>query len=363
MHLTRLYAILTASRFNVLLTDDPGNWPLHAFIHLPTIPFTLILARTRLFDSFPLIIPLFLAWPSSPPVGSVTNKYGGFFTADRAKADGLPALLNWPPTPLMALFLYPVVKIFYRRGLRRLTRWVMGSDPSPSHPIRRVVWALNEDGPAPLRVRIGANIEPAAGPAPAAPLPLNANQAQNANGNAPGALEGEDPPEDPNAVAERTMRVTNASLGRFIGGALLIPVIANRMGSILLRLSRTSPFLQMFLGIRSQYSARGYQPLKLFDIQPGSQWKVLQQFGQGLQAGFSILAGGTPSWNEHDPVWYVKQVLTTLITIAEMIQQVAQHRRIGSLRRGERLPRAPSPVVDEARARIEESEEPIVCRS
>lgn len=222
--------------YNLLLTDDPSNWPWHAFIHLPIIPFSLILSRTRLFDTFPLV-PLFLTWSSSPPVrtsstSSVESKssLSSMWTWPRGTPAPYTPPISWPPTPLMGMVLLPFIRTAYRHLFDRLTKYVMGTLPeSPSRgaagPIRRVIWALNDDGPAPLRVRIGANIQDRNAPGAGA-----AGQQADANANADG--QANDADDNVAAVAERTLRVTTSSLGRFIGGALLIPTISARMGTL-----------------------------------------------------------------------------------------------------------------------------------
>ncbi|OJT05014.1 hypothetical protein TRAPUB_4196 [Trametes pubescens] len=299
--------------FNLLLTDDPSKWPWHAFIHLPVIPFSLILSRTRLFDTFPLV-PLLLTWATSPPVlsspssspSSPSSPATPVFAPSLASLLGLrratdphfvPAL-NWPPTPLMALVLFPALRIAYRRAFDALTRRVMGTpagaETGPAARIRRVVLAMNEDGPAPIRLRIGANMDPPAAN-PAAPNP---------NAPAAAAAAGDEPADDPAGDAERTLHVTTASLGRFVGGALLLPSIAARMGALLLRLSAHSSLLRVLLAVRPRAQIAAPPPRIQLFARPSPSEGVLRQFGGGLLAGFNILCGGTPTWNAHDPVWW-----------------------------------------------------------
>ena len=313
--------------YNVLLTDDPSNWPWHAFVHLPMIPFSLILSRTRLFDTFPLV-PLFLTWSSSPPVRTTSSSAAGASSTSRASRwmwprDGpqpyyAPAL-SWPPTPLMAMVLLPFVRSAYRVLFARLTRYVMGVQPdaagagaapgAAAGPIRRVIWALNGDGPAPLRVQIGANIQQVGGPNAQRRNNGNGNgngNAANANANGGGDGDGDgDAPDDPAAVAERTLHVTTSSVGRFIGGALLIPTISSRMGSLLYRLSKHSALLRAFLAIKER-PAGVPSPMRLFTpgvgAGVGQGAGMLQQVGAGLVAGINVMCGGTPAWNAQDPV-------------------------------------------------------------
>ena len=52
-------------------------------------------------------------------------------------------------------------------------------------------------------------------------------------------------------AAEQQIEVNTTSLGRQIGGALLIPAISSWMGSLLFRLARHSQMLRQFLGIKA----------------------------------------------------------------------------------------------------------------
>jgi hypothetical protein len=51
-------------------------------------------------------------------------------------------------------------------------------------------------------------------------------------------------------AAENTIRVSGTSLGRLIGGALIIPRIPSLMGSLLFWLSKHSVLLRKFLAVR-----------------------------------------------------------------------------------------------------------------
>ncbi|KAH9893983.1 hypothetical protein C8Q73DRAFT_759979 [Cubamyces lactineus] len=298
--------------YNTFLTDDPSKWPWHAFIHLPIIPVSLILSRTRLFDASP-ILPLLVVWAGSPPVDASLASSATFHTSFRnflglsqhGPTPGFMPALNWPPTPLMALILFPMIRTFYRRAFDTLTRWVMGSTTDPDAyvrgRVRRIVWALNGDE-GPIRVRVGANIERAGGEEAVQGQGANAAAAQNA---ARRGEEGEDEPEDPAAAAERTLHVSTASLGRFIGGALLVPTISKHMGALLYRLSQHSTLLRAFLAIRDRPAAPAPSPMRFNLFQPLSNGQgTLGQVGRGLAAGFNILCGGTPTWNTLDPVWW-----------------------------------------------------------
>jgi len=301
---------------NLLLTDDPSNWPWHAYFNLPLIPLSLIFSRTRVLDAFPLV-PLYLAWTSSPPVPTTHSIMTSRWRRSLPATGGYPfaPIINWPPSPLMTMILFPIVTSMYKRYMTKLRHWVMDTEPSPDPRVRRIVWALNEDGPAQLRVQIGANIDPAREPreqgegAPAADAPPAAGENQDE----------EAAPQDPAAVAERTIRVTSGSLGRFIGGALMIPMISNVMGSIIYRLSKRSTILSRFFAINGPHNIRiGTDNFgKWFDEDPGKGKGVVGRIGLGIRLALSLVFGGTRTFAECDPVWWRNSIGLGVFVIAK----------------------------------------------
>ncbi|KAH9943758.1 hypothetical protein B0H21DRAFT_877662 [Amylocystis lapponica] len=258
--------------YDLLLTEDPNNWPWHAYINLPLVPLSLVLSRTRLFDAVP-IVPLFLVWPSSPPVATSTRMVNARWTTEFGKELFPTApVLAWPPSPIFATFLFPIVSGFYRRTFSRLRHWVMGTQPRLRPPVRRVVWAFNDDGPGALRVQVGANI-------------VDEREVRRNDAIA----------NNPAEAAERTMRVTNASMGRFVGGALMMPMISNYMGKLLLRLSHHSDILRKILAAKPPQ--RGY-------MAGACHTNYVQQFGMGIREVVNLICGGTRVWADHDPVWW-----------------------------------------------------------
>ena len=155
---------------------------------------------------------------------------------------------------------------------------MLNSEPSsePSAPI--FPWRLE--------IRFGQDAEDAANEE--APEEENrAEEQQNREG---------DGGQDPVAAAERFQSVSSASVGRFVGGALLIPRISNVMGSLLFRLSKRSDLLRRFLAIRPPLKGR------LDEFIPGEVGPV-KDLGQAAKAVFRVLIGGTRTWTEADPVW------------------------------------------------------------
>jgi hypothetical protein len=307
--------------YDLLLTDDPSNWPWHAFINLPLIPLSLILSRTPLASNILPVVPILLAWPTSTPVGSrdrILLDYhrppsSSFSNTNSTTTDlSIKAPFTaWPPAPtLFGLFLFPVARILYRRFFAQFSHWVLNTKPTPQAHIRRFVWALNEGGP--FRIRIGANVEPEelAQPAPAngqQPLPP---QQQPQPGAQP-AGENPNPADPPDAavVAEHTIRVSGSSLGRLVGGALIIPEIANTMGSLLFRISKHSLLLRRILAIKPPLNLKGAllqtHPFPPYAMDP-KYWNGMSFFrrvGVMFRLVLGAAWGGTKTWMECDPVW------------------------------------------------------------
>lgn len=291
--------------FDLLLTEDPSAWPWHAFINLPLIPISLILSRLPLHSAVMPLVPILLAWPTSTPVASreralldqwrPQSKVYGF--------DGAPRDVwsTWPPSPaFVGLLLLPFARIFYRRCFARLSHWVLKTGPRRRPSVTRFMFALN----APFRIRFGANIEEVQ---PARPRQqeqqggiVNANA--NVNGGAVPQLNGDDGNALVNA-ADHTIHITGSSLGRLVGGALIIPAISSFMGSILFRLSMNSPLLRRFLAIRPSMKQ---VPPALGPWSYPENWNKLspvRQIGVAARLVLSVAWRGTRTWSECDPVW------------------------------------------------------------
>lgn len=293
------YAHISQS-FDLVLTDDPSNWPWHAFINLPLVPMSLIISRTNVLDGFPLV-PLFLAWTTSPPVQTTENLMTARWRRASITGSDRPwgPILSWPPSPLMVSLLFPTIMKFYRSYFGKLRQRVMGQEPTTDAAVRRYVWALNDDRNVQLQVDVNAipDLEQ-----------VRERRRQNANQQGEGNGEQneenqDDPPQDPAAAAERTIRVTTASLGRFVGGALLIPKISNWMGAILFRLSKYSFVLRHFLAIRPPRMGPPEVFGRWFDAQPWSRMTAAKQLGVGMHMALSVMCGGTKTFAECDPVW------------------------------------------------------------
>lgn len=241
---------------------------------------------------------------------------------------------------------------------RRAYAWAYWKVLKASQPVRNDVqrngMRFNE---GPLVIRIMANVDVGdGGNGQAQGGQAQAGQAQagqDAN-NAAGAAGAEDAEDDPDVAAvqaaEQLIEINATSLGRKVGGALLIPAMSSMMGSILLRLSKRSYLLRMFLGIRQDrgghnerswvssllvgdYSGPGSDdsisgrtfsssssypepPLSwsrllsssyssFDDVKPWKSMPRVQQVKTGLQLVLNAFLGGSRMWVDSDPVWYV----------------------------------------------------------
>ncbi|OCH90847.1 hypothetical protein OBBRIDRAFT_729945 [Obba rivulosa] len=312
--------------FSLLLSEDTAQWPWHAYFHLPAIPISLILARAGVHTNFP-VATLLLAWTFSPPVSHpmrdmLTSHLRLIQTDTPApQSEQLVPLFSWPPVPAAVTVLYPLLTKGYRLSFNRLRHWVLGTRPEPKAAVRNYIYDFNDN--APIRVRINHAIipPPRAGAPPGQPAQAPQPQANPAP--EPDAEDEEDAP----AEGARTTRLTNAQIGRFVGGALMIPAIASFMGRILFRLARHSPFLRRFLAIRPPLGARHYRP-------PGglidpAQWRdagLLKQMGLGLRLGVNLACCGTRVWADADPVWWRNSVgLGIFIVIKDCLKLVHEY--------------------------------------
>jgi len=126
--------------------------------------------------------------------------------------------------------------------------------------------------------------------------------------------------DDFGAVAARAIRVTGASLGRLIGGALAMPTIARMMGAVLLRLSHVMPLVRAIIAA-PRLPTPPLPPAPAFSLGAAVSGLVgiwggggagavarpvaVPVFGTGL--GAKVLSGflvTSHEWAASDPVWY-----------------------------------------------------------
>lgn len=333
--------------FDILLTDDPSNWPWHSFINLPLIPLALIFSRLPLKSNVTPLIPLLLAWPTSAPVTrDGLDRIGTALSAGNSSPTGqsgkdlFPLLPHWPPPPfILGLFIFPIVREGYKRLFSPFSKWVLdsttgggehGQGQRGERDMQQVlIGAIAEDEPF-LRIRVNAHLDEDDEPAPPGALPggrANRGPRQGNNGDGPND---NDPNDDDGAgdaavAAENTIRVSGTSLGRLIGGALIIPRISSMMGSLLFWLSTHSVLLRKFLAVRPPLRAAGrigplglttgtgaplgtglsdmLSPRAMFGGRTLAEMGLVKKLGVAGMLGLSVAWRGTYAWAECDPVW------------------------------------------------------------
>ncbi|KAG7098370.1 hypothetical protein E1B28_000328 [Marasmius oreades] len=244
-----------------------------AVINLPLIPIGLVLYRFKpTFNLFPIITAL-LEWSNFQirPVQSNTNTVTDTF-------------LSWPPSPFtVGLVVLPLTRYLYGKCLDRVTRWALGM------PRTEVMNATpEEDRFLTFRVRNGGEEhenrpEAEERPEGEAPRPEGAEPAE------PAEAGNQNPA---NVVAGGASITINASpIGRTIGGALLIPLIAKHMGNLLLRFSKHSEPLRKLLAVRTPGLVSSVSPA------PGTggmKWSLVLR----------TLWGGGQAWTDFEPIWW-----------------------------------------------------------
>ena len=295
--------------FNAILTNDPSNWPWLAYINLPLLPISLISSR---FQASSLIIPLLLIWPPAGPVGEQGRRLFEYWSkpenaARLSQVKSIPTQ-SWPPPPLvLGIIGLPLIRIFYHKFYAHLYLKFMGTPlPAP----RRVRGMNFNEGPFMIRILAGGQEQNPN-------VDLQQQQRQEHQQQNQVAAADEDP--DANAAAaeaaEQLIDVNAASLGRRIGGALIIPSISSFMGDLLFRLSKYSGILRSILGIRPQkISWVDYMlpPLGLHSrlgVLPVDRgWNDLDPY-QKARIGFNVFinafTSGSRTIVESDPVWCV----------------------------------------------------------
>lgn len=308
--------------FDVLLTDDPVNWPWSAYLNLPLIPISLIISRFQSTNS-PTIVPLLLAWPPSFPVGDNSRKrmveyWSKPENVARLGSGGFLLLSRyWPPPPIFfGLIGLPIIRALYRRCYAHAYSKVLGIELPAPRLVERAGLRFDE-GPFVIRIRANLNGDAGADEQDAVdaaqPQPQGQGQQNQAAGAGAGAGEEQ---QDPNVAAveaaEQLIEINASSLGRRVGGALIIPAIANTMGSLLLSISKHSSVLRAVLGIRQRVSGGGnsilypYPPWARLPFALDTKWSdlsLLQQSKFGVRLIMNAFLGGTKTWEELDPVW------------------------------------------------------------
>ncbi|KAF9264099.1 hypothetical protein L218DRAFT_926301 [Marasmius fiardii PR-910] len=280
--------------FDALLTSDPSNWPWTALINLPLIPIGLISYRFKpTYNLFPVISTL-LEWPTFQK----RRVYG-------MKPSNSANILSWPPSPFTVGFIVlPLTRYLYRQCLARFTLWALEVKPRRSSGLEITDNLVNAAGHR-AGIIAGDEVEedrmfmvrfrPGEG-------------GEGAEGADAGAGEGNEGNRNPGNEGGASISVNASPLGRKVGGALLVPFIAKRMGNLLLRLSKHSELLRRFLAVRT----------------PGRISSVLTpSLGRARQGEVTLglvmrtLWGGGQGWAEFDTVWWRNTLGFGLFVVAK----------------------------------------------
>lgn len=331
--------------FDLVLTDDPTNWPWSAYLNLPLLPISLILSRFQ-NNSTSLVIPLLLFWPpTSPATGEGSRRLKEYWSQPQnasllASGSGLSygfgpnGLLgtkhHWPPPPILfGLVGLPFVRAMYQNCYAWAYARLLGTEmPAP----RRAPGGGLRFNEGPFVIRIRANLDGVEGGNGGEEV-RGQGEARDGQPQPAAAAEAAEPNPDPNAAAveaaEQLVEINASSLGRRIGGALIIPVIASSMGQLLFALSRHSNVLRVVLGIRQQQQQQQAANSRMFGLppwervvsswvrgggdkdgsagmdKPWAQMNLFQQARLGVRLFMAMLTSTSTGWVDSDPVWCV----------------------------------------------------------
>ncbi|KAI5990384.1 hypothetical protein EDD15DRAFT_2388768 [Pisolithus albus] len=314
-----LREFLGPEMFDILLSDDPARWPWHSFINLPLIPLSLIMSRLPRKSPITPLVPVLLAWPTSTPIHTndsiiLDGWRNPFFRTN--PREFLHPLPRWPPPPMiLGLFIFPTIREAYKRILGSLTRWLLNSNTPYGQEMQRV-FNVNDDEPF-LRIRVNANVEE---DLPNGQLNVHGLPAGQQGPDANNDNDANPPVGDAVAAAENTIRVSGTSLGRLIGGALIVPRISSFMGSLLLRLSKHSEILRKVLAVRPPLPPGVVPPTiprTLFNGKTWSEMSLLKRIGYVGYLGLTVAWRGTMTWAECDPVWWRNSLGLGLFVMAK----------------------------------------------
>ncbi|KAJ7647448.1 hypothetical protein FB45DRAFT_199457 [Roridomyces roridus] len=253
--------------FDLLLTNDRENWPLIAKFNMCLVPMGLVLNRIGL----PYTLSALLAtWPTFA------------FQADDSRTD---STFPWPPSPFVFGFvILPICQQVYSHYFAKFKHWVLDTQPAPLRP-------RNNPGIRGWLQRFLDDMERAAD-ARAARRGVNA---ENGNANEEGAIV--------------TLDLRKAA--RIVGGALLLPLIANVMGGFLHRLSTHVGLLHRFLAVRPAW--KGFlppPPLKRYTAKDLWQRAAATEpnVGRTLKLVLRAVWGDIRKFDQCDPVWWRNSV-------------------------------------------------------
>ncbi|TEB33797.1 hypothetical protein FA13DRAFT_1685867 [Coprinellus micaceus] len=326
--------------FDLLLGDDPSNWPWSAYLNLPILPLSLIFNRLGMTSTVYPIYPILLTLPSSSPsLNRRVNEYWRLPENARRIIDGIvstrPAVVDssspssWPPSPfLFGLFGVPLIQWLYRRMYKQVYFKVMGSMPpertnlmrrnrnrngnggnggggqqgnreANANGVRRNNVRRMNIGDGPFGIRVQANIREEV-----IDMPPNDAEVENQVQDAVAAAErlAEGVPDDEDEV----ISISASTIGRKIAGALVTPAIASWAGNLLLRFTQRtrSVWLREFLAIKKPIGAIWMPPPVDLGNRDMHTLGTFRQIVVGVQMIAKGLWGSTRTWAESDPVWW-----------------------------------------------------------
>ncbi|KAH8822698.1 hypothetical protein DL96DRAFT_1618805, partial [Flagelloscypha sp. PMI_526] len=292
-----IYRFFGSEMFSLVLSPDFRKWPLTVWLNLPTIPLMLLVSRAGLNTPRAPLETLLAFWPAIVPISLANKKV--VFGSDPWES-GLNRPLWPPPISIYGLFLVPAVKRMYSDIRSRATEWVMG----PSRRNERSRGGRGDDrefvlqiGAMPMFLRLQereaprAPVEQQEGVELAEPEP-NAPVIENA----PEAFQ-----EEPEDGVDNQRNISLATVGRWLGGALLAPTVSSMMGSLLLRLSRHSSLLHRILGVRPPLTSYERQLVSFLDIPDSASMPTV--IVRSIRYSVGLMIFGYEPWSRADPVW------------------------------------------------------------
>ncbi|KAI0028733.1 hypothetical protein K488DRAFT_57871 [Vararia minispora EC-137] len=307
--------------FTFVLTDDPNSWSWATWLSLPLIPISLILSRLPLGTPSPTVpSTMLLLWSAVTP-DEASSYFASHGILRYASIWPLTPAPLWPPSPTLICVCYPLVHSLYHAARRRLTHYVTEGRRSPlllPPNVQRFLWAFGGDNGqhgARIDIMVQGDVEQP-----------DVQQERDREQRLDGENNGE--------AAERTIRITGASLGRLLGGALVMPYIASAFGNALLGLSRRSHILRTILAVKESAPRTAYQWEMGFTPKDGGLVGAIERaarreglpapgIGGTLRILLRLLTFGHRAWIESDPVWWRNTLgLGLFIVLKDVIKVV-----------------------------------------
>lgn len=232
--------------YDVIIGHNPRDWTWPVYSNVPLVPFYLLVSR-----SGPFIENILLS-PFSILLFSITFPSPTSLAISHEPIELPKFVFSYPPSPIISIFLYPVLRLSYRTIRQKIMRYVLKTSFEATENERQNNWLIagnnEEDNGAGIMgadLRIDVDLDapdrmPQIGPQFGGQQDAQAQEVQNNDDVNP------DPPRNP---GRRLVRVTLSSFGRFIAGALILPWAASYSGKALEVVSCRWAFLRHILGL------------------------------------------------------------------------------------------------------------------